>query len=130
MMPGNHSGRMTNEPTDQGTVTLTLLNGSKKNMSDLATYTVTETCLILPLTLSLKLSGIYCSYTRVRVPQRAGHFFSSFGKTAEWSEITHMLPTISSIGTATLYASRSFRGQHEPLNKKQGVTLQKSSLRY
>ena len=44
-----------------------------------------------------------------------------FGKTAEWPKITHMLPTISSTGTAT----RSFRGQHEPLNKKRGITLKK-----
>ena len=45
-----------------------------------------------------------------------------FRKTAEWPKITHMLPIISSTGTAKLYASRSFLGQHEPLNKKRGVT--------
>ena len=35
----------------------------------------------------------------------------------------HAAITLSSTGTEKLYASRSLRGQHEPLNKKRGVTI-------
>ena len=35
-----------------------------------------------------------------------------FGKTTKWPKITHMLPTLSSTGIATLYAMRSSRGHH------------------
>ena len=62
---------------------------------------------------------------QLRVPSSslARSWSLSFGKTTEWPKITHMLSTLSSPGTATLHATRSFRGQYEPLNKERGVTL-------
>ena len=43
-------------------------------------------------------------------------------KTVECPKITHMLPLLSSTGTAMQNASRNFHGQHESLYKKRGVT--------
>ena len=46
-----------------------------------------------------------------------------FGKAAEWLKISHMLPQHYPQRDCKAICARSFRGQHEPLNKKRGVTL-------